>query len=140
MQFSCVQETFLRVIYVQSCTHIGRRNRIVWEIQCQSRFQWWRRHKKIVNAFGISRTSVLAIIKRVSYAITTFSGPGPIKLPTTENKMKELTNKLLGTYEFPQCIGTIDDTEVRIVELNERYTDYINGKCYFSLNAQPVCN
>ena len=48
-----------------------------------------------MNAFGISRASVLAVIKGVSYAITTFSGLEPIKLPTTENKMKELTNKLL---------------------------------------------
>ena len=80
------------------------------------------------NAFGISRTSVWAIIKRVSDAITTFSGREPIKLPTTENKIKELTNKLLGTHEFPQCIGTIDDTDLGIVELNEHYADYINGK------------
>ena len=55
-----------------------------------------------MNVFGISRVSVSAIIKRVSYAITTFSGPEPIKLPTTENKVKELTNKLLGAHEFPQ--------------------------------------
>ena len=55
-----------------------------------------------MNVFGISRVSVSTIIKRVSYAITTFSGPEPIKLPTTENKVKELTNKLLGAHEFPQ--------------------------------------
>ena len=82
----------------------------------------------------------MAIIKRVSYAITTFSGPEPIKLPTTENKMKELTNKLLGTHEFPQCIGTLDDTDVEIVELNEHYADYIKGKGSFSSNVQAVCN
>ena len=54
----------------------------------------------------------MVIIKRVLYAITTFSGPKPIKLRTTENKVKELTNKLLVTHEFPQCIGIIDDTHV----------------------------
>ena len=70
----------------------------------------------------------MAIIERVSDAITTFSGPEPIKLPTTENKMKKLTNKLLGTDEFAQCIGTIDDTDLGIVELNEHYVDYINRK------------
>ena len=57
--------------------------------------------------------------QRVSYVITTFSGPEPIKLPTTENKVKELTNKLLGTRELSQCIGTIHDTHIEIVELNE---------------------
>ena len=82
----------------------------------------------------------MAIIKKVSYAITTFSGPEPIKLPTTENNVKELSNKLLGTHEFPQCIGTIDDTDVGIVEQNEHYADYINGTSYFSLNVQAACD
>ena len=52
--------------------------------------------------------------------------------------MKELTNKLLGTHEFPQYVGTIDDTDVGIVEQNEHYADYINGKGYFSLNVQAA--
>ena len=50
-----------------------------------------RCHRK--NFFGISRASVSAIIKRVSYVITTFSGPEPIKLPTIGNKVTELANK-----------------------------------------------
>ena len=82
----------------------------------------------------------MAIIKRVSYAITTFSRPEPIKLSTTEKKVKKLTNKLLGTHEYPQCTGTIDDTYVGIVELTEDYADCINGKSYFSLNIQAVCD
>ena len=82
----------------------------------------------------------MAIIKRVSYAIATFSGPKPIKLPTPENKVKEVTNKLLGTNEFSQCVGTIDETDAGIVEQNEHCADYINGKGYFSLNVQAVCN
>ena len=35
-------------------------------------------------------------------------------LRTTANKVKELTNKLLGTHEFPQCLGIIDDTRVQL--------------------------
>ena len=79
-------------------------------------------YSKTVNAFGISRASASAIIKRAFNAITTLSGPEPIKLPTTENKVKELTNKLLQTHEFPQCVGTIHDTHIEIVELNEHYS------------------
>ena len=91
-EFLCAQERFLWVTYAQNCTHICRRNKIVWEAQCQLRFQWWRCYRKTVNVFGISRASVSAIIKRISYAITIFSGPEPVKLPTTESKVKELTN------------------------------------------------
>ena len=57
--------------------------------------------RKTTNAFSISRASVPPIIKKVSYAIATFSGPKPINLPTTKNKVKELTNKLLRTHGFP---------------------------------------
>ena len=73
----------------------------------------------------------MAIIKRVSYASTNFSGLEPIQLPTTESKVKDFTNKLLGIHEFPQCIRTIDDTRVEIAELNEHYSDYINRKDFF---------
>ena len=76
-----------------------------------------------LNVFSISRASVSATIKKVSYTITTFSGAKPIKLPTTENKMmKELTNKLMGTHELPRCVGTIRDTHIEIVELKMNIT------------------
>ena len=117
-----------------------RRNRIVSEAQCYSMFQWRRCHRKTVNVFGISRASISAIIENVSYAITTFSGAEPIKLPTTENKVKELTNKLLGTREFLQCIGAIHDTHIEIVELNEHCSYYLNKNGYFCQNVQAVRN
>ena len=60
-----------------------------------------RPHRKTTNTFSISRASVSPIIKKVSYAIAAFSRPKPIKLPTTKNKVKELTNKLLRIHEFP---------------------------------------
>ena len=75
-----------------------------------------------LNVFSISRASVSVIIKKVSYGITTFSGAQPIKLPTTENKVKELTNKLMGTHELPRCVGTIRDTHIELVELKMNIT------------------
>ena len=39
--------------------------------------------------------------------------------------MKELSKKLLGTHEFPQSTGAINDTHVEIAELNKHYSDYI---------------
>ena len=98
------------------------------------------RHRKTTNAFGISRASVLAIIRKVSYIITTFLGQELIKLPTTKELLKKLTNKLLGTQEFPQCIGTTDDTYIEIAELHEHYSDYINRKGYYSLNVRALCD
>ena len=48
--------------------------------------------------------------------------------PTTDNKVKGLTNEFLETRVFPQCIGTIVDTHIELAKLNERCSDYINRK------------
>ena len=48
--------------------------------------------------------------------------------PTTDNKVKGLTNEFLETLKFPQCIGRIVDTHIEVAKLNERYPDYINRK------------
>lgn len=90
----------------------------------------------IGNAFGISGASDSAITTRVSYATTEIEGPELIKLSTTEINVKEITN--LGTCEFPQCAGTLDDTHIEIAEVNEHYTDYINRKGFIS--TFKLCN
>ena len=50
-----------------------------------------------------SGTLVSVMIKRDSYAMTTVLEP-------------KFGNKLWGTREFPQFIGTIDDTHVKIAQ------------------------
>ena len=58
---------------------------------------------------------------------------------TTKNKVKKLTNKLLETREFPQCLGTIDDTRTESAELNEHCLDHINKKELF-FPERPNCD
>ena len=68
-------------IYLPNYTQICRRNRIMpvpVEVQVASFLHFIcveRCCNKTANAFGISRTSASAIIRRVSYAITNFLGP-----------------------------------------------------------------
>ena len=55
------------------------------------------RLKKTANAFGLSRACVSLIIRRVTRAITVHLGPNYIKLPMTENAVKDcVTNLFLG--------------------------------------------
>ena len=110
--FMCPEKNFTR--YVPNCTiycTLYQLASLLYFICIEGH------HSKTTNAFGISRTSVSLISKRVTYVITNFLEPELIKLSITEKNVKELTN--LGTHEF----------------------QYINRNSYFSLNVQAVyCN
>ena len=54
-------------------------------------------YRKSANPFSIFRTSALALIKRVSYAITNFFGEKLMKRPSTEKEAKERGDELLET-------------------------------------------
>ena len=95
-------------------------------------------YRKTANAFGISRASISGIIRRVFYAVTTSVDPKLIRLPNTEGEVQELTDGYLAANRFPQCIGVIDGTHIEVAEPSEYYSDFINGKGYFSLNVQAV--
>ena len=82
---------------------------------------------------------VSAIIKRVSYTITTFLRPELMKLLTTENEIKEIVDKFLETYEFPQCKGKRWHA-FKGAEPSKHYLDYIKRKGYFPLKVQAVCD
>ena len=54
------------------------------------------RLKKTANTFGLSRACV-SLIRRITRAITVHLGPNYVKLPITENAVKDcVTNLLLG--------------------------------------------
>ena len=68
------------------------------------------RLRKVANAFGISRSSCSIIVRRVSKVITNHLGPLYIKLPMTEEEIKETVSKFYSAFEIPQCLGAIDGT------------------------------
>ena len=93
------------------------------------------RYRKTANAFGIYRASICGIIRKVSYAATTFVDSKLISLVTTEEVVQELTDGYLEAHGFPLCIGTIDGTHIEKAEPREPYSGFINRKGYFSLNV-----
>ena len=57
------------------------------------------RLKKTANAFGLSRACVSLIIRRVTRAITVHLGPNYIKLPMTENAVKDCVTNFMRENE-----------------------------------------
>lgn len=98
------------------------------------------RYRKIANAFGISRSTVSVVVRRVTSAISILLGQKYIKLPSTPEEVEYLTSNYLKHHGFPQCIGAIDGTHVEIKQPMENYSDFINRKGKYSFNVQAACD
>ena len=98
------------------------------------------RIRKISNAFGLGKSTVSTIIRRVTGAISRNLASKYIKLPCTENEVKESTEIFYSKHGFPQCIGAIDGTHIPIKKTVENPTDYINRKGRYTLNWQTVAD
>ena len=95
---------------------------------------------KSANAFGIARSTVSIIIRSVSYALTVYLGHKHIKLPVTEEEVKDKVESFYRVFGVPQCIGAFDGTQIDIKAPTQNPTDYINRKSQYSLKVQVCCD
>ena len=63
-----------------------------------------------------------------------------MRLPGTEDEVRNLTNKFYEAHGLPQCLGAIDGTHIEIKQPRENYSEYINRNGYSSLNVQALCD
>ena len=61
-----------------------------------------------------------------------------MSLPACENEIVKLVEKFYEAHGFPQCIGAINGTHIRIKKPISNPTDYINRKGTYSLNVQAA--
>ena len=98
------------------------------------------RMRKTANAFGVSRSSVSIVVRRVCKVICDHLGPQYVRLPTTESEVKDKTSQFFNRYYLPQCLGAVDGTHIEIKQPSRNATDFINQKSRFSINVQACCN
>ena len=98
------------------------------------------RLRKTANSFGLGRSTVSTVIRRVCNAISNHLGPQYIKLPKTVSEVEEKTRNFQKKFNFSRCLGAVDSTHINIKQPRSNATDYINRKSHFSINVQACCD
>lgn len=76
---------------------------------------------------GISKSAACVIVHDVSVALAKLR-PQIIKMPETNDEIKELHKQFYGIAKFPLVIGAIDYTLIKIQSLGESYRIFVpNG-------------
>ena len=92
--------------------------------------------RKVSNSFGLGKATVSKVICRVTSVISEKLGAKYIVLPKTKEEVEEHARNFCNRYGFPQCIGAIDGTHIKIKRPVDNPTDYVNRKGNFTLNCQ----
>ena len=98
------------------------------------------RLRKVANAFGLAKSTVSVIGRRVCSRISDVLGPKYITLPKNETELHDAVTNFYNKHGFPQCFGAIDGTHIYIKQPSEIPMDYLNRKNRYSLNVQALCD
>lgn len=95
-------------------------------------------YRDIADRFGITISALHKVITRVTNFILSLA-PNIIKYPTDLEK-EQPSNFFLQRKGFPNIIGAIDGSHIRIDKPVEDPDSYINRKQYFSIHMQGTVN
>lgn len=89
---------------------------------------------------GVSESSACGIVWLVTKAIASLR-PAFIRLPATNDEIREVQSGFFAISGFPRVVGTIDCTHVKIQSPGGDDAEYFrNRKGYFSFNVQTLCD
>ena len=99
------------------------------------------RMRKVANAFGIGKSTVLIIIRRVTKEISFHLAPKHIQTPSTEKEVQEIVGQFYERHGFPQCLGAVDETHIAIRRPSVTFSsDFVNRKGHYTLNGQAAAD
>ena len=97
--------------------------------------------EKVANAFGIGKSTVSVIIRRVTKATSVHLTPKYIQIPSTEKEVQEMVGQFYERQGFPQCLGAVDGTHIAIKRPSVTFSsDFVNRKGHFTLNCQAAAD
>ena len=71
-------------------------------------------YRTVAHLFGISVASVYLIVRDVCKAIVKVLMLKCIRLPKTENELKDVVAGFNDSWEFPNCCGAVDGSRIPI--------------------------
>lgn len=92
--------------------------------------------RSIYDRFDIGRTTAVRAVRRVTHALFKIASHF-ISWPSNE-RAEIIISKFKESSGFPNTIGTIDGTHIRIEAPSENAVDYINRKRYHSIQLQVI--
>ncbi|XP_062597698.1 putative nuclease HARBI1 [Saccostrea cucullata] len=95
-------------------------------------------HKLIGDSFNVSECTVGRCCRAVANAIVGVRSDF-IEFPK-DHKARETKQEFLKIAGFPNVLGCVDGTFIRIIGPSENEADFVNRKGFHSLNVQMVCD
>ena len=99
------------------------------------------RMRKVANAFGIGKSTVLIIVRRVTKEISFHLAPKYIQTPSTEKEIKEMVGQFYERHGFLQCLGAVDGTYIAIKRPSVAFSsDFVNRKGHYTFNCEAAAD
>lgn len=93
----------------------------------------------IALAYRIGESTARAIIRETSQVLIHVLSPIYLRQPT-EDQWKDISNRFLEQWNFPNCVGAIDGKHIVIQAPSNSGSQYFNYKKTFSIVLLAVCD
>lgn len=92
------------------------------------------------NTFEVALCTASVIVHKDCDTLVNILEPTYIKLPATEDEMREEVKHMENKYGFPQAFGYVDRTHIPVMQPLKNPHDYFSYKMKYTLNVQGTCN
>ena len=112
-----------------------------WCLLCYNTFRKIIQAPTLAHLFRVGASTVRYIIGEVTHAITTLTFfKDLVKFPVSEEEFYKISKDFFDMFQFPDCIGAVDDTHVKIQKPRIDPASYFDYKKDYSIHLQAVCD
>ena len=95
----------------------------------------------LAHLFGVGQSTVRVVISDVTKAISTHQFfRSLVQFPSTEDEFFQISKGFFDMFQFPDCVGAVDDTHVKIQKPRVDPVSYFDYKKAYSVHLQAVCD